>query len=415
MNRSYVIHVALGLCIGVGAGIGHAEIVSVQQQALYTTADDPALHVTSPGGAFDGVVKLTLSRSDGLISCTGALLNNGRDILTAAHCLTDKAGNLIATSSFSLFQTAYGASSLYANDFTVHPDWNGNFNTGNDVAIIHLGRLAPYGATGYELYRDADEVGQVMTRAGYGLSGTGDTGATLPSGTKRSGMNTYDVLADVFAGALDTVPLPGSQLVYDFDDGSIAHDAFEFFGSLLGTRNINNRGLGNDEVMAAPGDSGGPAFINNQIAGITSYGLRLANFLGNSSDVDSELNASFGEFAFDTRVSYFADWIDANLSIPPPLIEGDLDGDGFVGIDDLDLVLNRWNQTLALPLAIGGDPSGDGFVGIADLDIVLGHWNQGTPPTVDATVPEPATISLVGAGFLVLLRRRNQRPPYCFS
>jgi hypothetical protein len=86
-------------------------------------------------------------------------------------------------------------------------------------------------------------------------------------------------------------------------------------------------------------------------------------------------------------------------------IEGDLDGDGFVGIADLNLVLGDWNQNVppANPLA---DPSGDNFVGIADLNFVLGSWNVGTPPPATNSVPEPATAATLGGLGFALLRRR---------
>ena len=85
---------------------------------------------------------------------------------------------------------------------------------------------------------------------------------------------------------------------------------------------------------------------------------------------------------------------------------GDLDGDGFVGINDLNIVLANWNQNVppANPLA---DPSGDGFVGIDDLNAVLGNWNAGTPPNAGANVPEPASIALLSVGALATLKRRR--------
>jgi len=56
---------------------------------------------------------------------------------------------------------------------------------------------------------------------------------------------------------------------------------------------------------------------------------------------------------------------------------------------------------------IPGDINGDGFVGIDDLNVVLGNWNQGVlPPAGNATIPEPATLSLLGLGGLAMLRRR---------
>ncbi len=77
-------------------------------------------------------------------------------------------------------------------------------------------------------------------------------------------------------------------------------------------------------------------------------------------------------------------------------LQGDLDGDGFVGIADLNNVLGNWNRNVTPGFHIWGDPSGDGFVGIEDLNEVLGNWNAGTPPPVFASnIPEPATATLM--------------------
>ena len=84
-------------------------------------------------------------------------------------------------------------------------------------------------------------------------------------------------------------------------------------------------------------------------------------------------------------------------------LEGDLNGDGFVGLDDLDIILTAWNQSVTA--GSEPDPSGDGFVGLDDLDLVLNNWNAGTAPAA-AVVPEPATLGLLSLGGLALLRRK---------
>ena len=82
-------------------------------------------------------------------------------------------------------------------------------------------------------------------------------------------------------------------------------------------------------------------------------------------------------------------------------LPGDLNDDGFVGQNDLDLVLSWWGQNV--PAGDPPDPTGDGFVGQGDLDTVLDWWGFGTLP---AAVPEPTTLVLLSARALLLGRRR---------
>ena len=98
------------------------------------------------------------------------------------------------------------------------------------------------------------------------------------------------------------------------------------------------------------------------------------------------------------------DW---QVTVTPAIVAivGDLDGDGFVGINDLNIVLGNWNQNVPPgdPLA---DPSGDGFVGIDDLNTVLGNWNAGTPPAA-AAVPEPGSLVLLTLAAVTLVGRNR--------
>ena len=107
--------------------------------------------------------------------------------------------------------------------------------------------------------------------------------------------------------------IPGAIYQFDSDDGTAGHDAFGYFFG------ISNLGLGNNEVMSASGDSGGPTFENGELVGITSYGITLQYTNRATSDCTKQfgqpsLDSSCGEFAGDTRVASYSTWIDSVLN-----------------------------------------------------------------------------------------------------
>ena len=89
-----------------------------------------------------------------------------------------------------------------------------------------------------------------------------------------------------------------------------------------------------------------------------------------------------------------------------PELTGDVNEDGFVEQNDLDIVLAMWGKTGPDITDPRADINDDDFVGQTDLDHVLGEWGWGTPPM--PLVPEPATLSLLGLASLALIRGRRQ-------
>ncbi len=102
--------------------------------------------------------------------------------------------------------------------------------------------------------------------------------------------------------------------------------------------------------------------------------------------------------------SYFAPEVDYLKVLELP---GDFDGDGFVGLQDLDLVLNHWNLSVPAGSFSHGDSDADGFVGLADLDQVLNNWNTSAAPASGQSIPEPATFVLTSALAGLMLSHRR--------
>lgn len=255
-----------------------------------------------PGQGYDGVVRVSAGGFYG----TGALLFDGRAILTAAHLFAPG-----VSSATVHFETAAGLQSISSLKVSIAPAYDASGN--HDLAIVWLSAPAPVAANRYGLYRDGDEIGQAMTIVGYGLPGSGTTGALesysgAPIRLKAANRFDADIgtLKTVLGNGMAWSPVYGSQLVADFDDGTSTRDAL---GKLVG---VHNLGRGTDEGLIASGDSGGPAFIGNLLAGIASYTASLSSANSNP-DIDSKTNSSFGEIAAWQRVSFYQQWVDQML------------------------------------------------------------------------------------------------------
>lgn len=269
----------------------------------YTDSRNRAL----AGEGYDGVVRVSVGGYYG----TGVLLYDGRAVLTAAHLFSP--GNTTASIHF---ETTAGTQTLTSSQVKLHPAYDTNGN--NDLALVWLGSSAPTPAERYGLYRASDELGQTFTLVGYGKPGTGTAGALgTYSGDplRQKASNQFDAdigtLKTSLGPALAWRPAAGTQLVADFDDGTHSHDALGRLIAKSGT------GVGQNEGLIAPGDSGGPAFLGQQVAGIASYTTSLESAVAHP-DSDTVGNSSYGEIAAWQRVSAYQQWIDQNLRAHHP-------------------------------------------------------------------------------------------------
>lgn len=255
------------------------------------------------GGGYDGVVRVVIGEFYG----SGVLLFGGSAVLTAAHLFSGS--NLTAN---VIFETLSGVQTIASSLVVLNPDYYSTINNA-DLALIWLSQDAPVTSERFNIFRSSSEIGQTITIVGYGKPGLGITGTItnfneVPVRVKANNQFDCDIapLDNFFSESGLWAANNGKQLVADFDSGFIQNDAL---GRLVG---ISDLGLGNSEGLISKGDSGGPAFIGDLVAGIASYTGRL-NAGPVVPDIDKASNSSFGEVAIWQRVSAYQQWIDQTL------------------------------------------------------------------------------------------------------
>ncbi len=90
---------------------------------------------------------------------------------------------------------------------------------------------------------------------------------------------------------------------------------------------------------------------------------------------------------------------------PPAFLPGDANNDGLVSADDYASVQGHFGDTGAV--SIPGDANGDGLVSADDYASVQSHFGD-TAGVGGVSVPEPATMLLMAAGSLMLVKRKRK-------
>jgi hypothetical protein len=336
----------------------HADSISGTSNGLTWTAQNNVIGQTStatiagggnpiytaPMPQYSGVVALIMNEgAAGNFICSGSLLPDRMSILTAGHCVSHGAGtaNPITTTAYfyggpnpdTVVPGSPDATPITISRYTVNSAYTGQVVDQNDIAILRLSTAAPDFASSYGIDTAGDLTGQNFNFAGYGVRSDvgGALGADLGTGRLRQGDNTYDFrLGDAdFGGTFDPnfFGTAADQFDYlsDFDNGKTANDAscqlavlspggFGLTGAAAQAKYCNT-GVGALEASTGGGDSGGPQFINGQIASITGFGLTFGPVFG---DIDNKLDDSFGEFNGFIPTFIHAGFIADAQAVPEP-------------------------------------------------------------------------------------------------
>ena len=225
-------------------------------------------------------------------------------ILTAAHVVAGAAPGAIT------FNLNYGGDltqQIGAAQIFIHPGYS-SFNSPNlndDLAIIRLANPVPAGVPIYGLQHDVLATGTTLTFVGYGASGTGATGATIPASpsVKRTGQNN----ADQFA--LDDEGSGKAEIYYfDFDGPSIAGNSTS---NLMGGSTLGNV----VETTVGGGDSGSPVFIRSSDGNWRLAGVNTFTF----TSIAGQTASTFGTGGGGMLIPAYANWIGSIVTpVPEP-------------------------------------------------------------------------------------------------
>ena len=196
--------------------------------------------------------------ADGRTHSATAVLIAPRWALTAAHVAEGCDGVTLT----------YGDRSQSIAQVLVHPEWASRLGY-HDIALLKAD--GDFGLDFYPALSDGGEVGKVASVAGYGVTGPLSFGHMLADGKLRAGTQRVD-------------RIERNCLICDLTRR----------GSVL-------------EYGIAPGDSGGPLFVDGKLAGINSY----------TASPRSYTRSQYGEESGHTRVAMYREWIRGIIDVNP--------------------------------------------------------------------------------------------------
>ena len=271
---------------------------------------------------------------------TGTLLNN-QWVLTAGH-------NWSASTVTNItFIHAGVTNQVDMSSLTQHPLWTNSPTVGPsqgwDVALFRLSTPITASITFPELYTKSDEMGKVGIILGAGQLGTGSSEWTNQAGDTplihaamnivdrttsqtNSGyaggalVNDFDSGTNALQNTLGTNAQASGAQPWLWDDSTNVLTSLNPAGVIAGTNSSADQytnGVNILEGSTAPGDSGGPTFIQDgatwKLAGVTSWGSNPWDQLYNGGTTNRGL---YGDVNYMTRVSEVSGWITSVIPEP---------------------------------------------------------------------------------------------------
>ncbi len=212
------------------------------------------------------------------------------------------------------------------------------------------------------------------------------------------------------------------QMQFDIAPGAVFH-TWESFNANSFVQGNNRAGQSLIAEWLAKGGTGALGHVEEPTASSTAVAnedILFDMLLNGFSLVEAAWSATF-------QLSFVNTVVGDPLMTLRPWVPGDFDLDGSVDVDDLNILLANWQQSVANAGMTTGDPTFDGLVNQDDLNIVLaadpgpgvvfdvlynlnqplGNLIVGTPSSqANAAVPEPVSLAPWCLAGWVCMRRR---------
>jgi hypothetical protein len=235
----------------------------------------------------ESLLSISIKSDTQIIRGSGTLLSIGSYVITAAHLFDQYDSSKIIE-----IQSATGVA-YTASEIIIHHNWDSlSLDINYDIALIKLQENTSN--QGVSLRQGDSITGFEFTLTGFGNSNELHTGTNVFDGDASEAFNLRNHRSII----------ENSQVIYDFDNGQIQQNTVQ---ELLGIESSELPTL--YETLAKSGDSGGALLIDNEIAAISSYVFRNADF-----DINTEVDSSPGEVGVATFIYPYLPWIESIIN-----------------------------------------------------------------------------------------------------